>query len=127
MSKIRFVGLDVHAETIAVAVAEPSGEVRSVAIIANRLESIRKLVGKLGPSPGRREARALLPLNGGPCLDREQIWNALRRLPIAPSRASPAASRRIGVSIRNAKRSGHFRAFLATYRLPKPIQSGNLR
>ena len=29
MSKIRFVGLDVHADTIAVAVAEPNGEVRS--------------------------------------------------------------------------------------------------
>jgi hypothetical protein len=28
MSKIRFVGLDVHADTIAVAVAEPNGEVR---------------------------------------------------------------------------------------------------
>ncbi len=28
MSKIRFVGLDVHADTIAVAVAEPDGEVR---------------------------------------------------------------------------------------------------
>ena len=48
MSKIRFVGLDVHAETIAVAVAEPGGEVRSLGIIPNRLESIRKLVGKLG-------------------------------------------------------------------------------
>jgi hypothetical protein len=41
MSKIRFVGLDVHADTIAVAVAEPSGEVRSFGIIANRPESIR--------------------------------------------------------------------------------------
>jgi len=49
MSKIRFVGLDVHAETIAVAVAEPGGELRSVGIIPNRLESIRKLAGKLGP------------------------------------------------------------------------------
>src|SRR5512143_2858974 len=49
MSKIRFVGLDVHAETIAVAVAEPGGEVRSLGIIANRLESIRKLLAKLGP------------------------------------------------------------------------------
>ena len=48
MSKIRFVGLDVHAETVAVAVAEPGGEVRSLGIIPNRLESIRKLVGKLG-------------------------------------------------------------------------------
>ena len=29
MSKIRFVGLDVHADTIAVAVAETDGEVRA--------------------------------------------------------------------------------------------------
>jgi hypothetical protein len=43
MSKIRFVGLDVHAETIAVAVAEPNGEVRSLGFIANRPESIRRL------------------------------------------------------------------------------------
>src|ERR1700683_3104821 len=50
MSKIRFVGLDVHADTIAVAVAEPSGEVRSFGIIANRPESIRKLIHKLSPS-----------------------------------------------------------------------------
>jgi len=50
MSKIRFVGLDVHADTIAVAVAEPNGEVRSLGIIPNRLESIRKLVAKLGPA-----------------------------------------------------------------------------
>jgi transposase len=49
MSKIRFVGLDVHADTIAVAVAEPNGDVRSLGTIPNRLESIRKLVGKLGP------------------------------------------------------------------------------
>jgi transposase len=50
MSKIRFVGLDVHADTIAVAVAEPTGEVRSLGIIPNKLESIRKLAGKLGPA-----------------------------------------------------------------------------
>jgi transposase len=50
MSKIRFVGLDIHAETIAAAVAEPGGEGRSVGIIPNRLESIRNLVGKWGPT-----------------------------------------------------------------------------
>jgi transposase len=49
MSKLQFVGLDVHAETIAVAVAEMGGEVRSLGVIPNRLESIRKLVHKLGP------------------------------------------------------------------------------
>src|SRR5438552_6040689 len=50
MSKIRFVGLDVHADSIAVAVAEPSGEVRSFGIITNRSEAIRKLMHKLGPA-----------------------------------------------------------------------------
>src|SRR5438309_159725 len=50
MSKIRFVGLDVHADSIAVAVAEPSGEVRSFGVIANRPESVRKLMHKLGPA-----------------------------------------------------------------------------
>jgi transposase len=49
MSKVHFVGLDVHAETIAVAVAEMGGEVRSLGMIPNRLESVRKLVHKLGP------------------------------------------------------------------------------
>jgi transposase len=47
--KVRFLGLDVHAETIAVAIAEPDGEVRSMGTIANRAESIRKMVKKLGP------------------------------------------------------------------------------
>lgn len=46
--KLRFLGLDVHAETIAVAVAEPEGEVRSLGVIANHAESVRRLVKKLG-------------------------------------------------------------------------------
>jgi transposase len=50
MSKVRCIGLDVHADTIAVAIAEPSGEVRSVGTIPNRPESIGKLVKKLGPA-----------------------------------------------------------------------------
>ena len=48
--KLRFLGLDVHAETIAVAIAEPDGEVRSLGTIPNRAESIRKLIKKLGPA-----------------------------------------------------------------------------
>jgi hypothetical protein len=48
MSKIRFVGLDVHADTIAVAVAEADGEVHSFGGMPNRLESIRKMLRKLG-------------------------------------------------------------------------------
>lgn len=48
MKRIKFVGLDVHAETIAVAVAERDGEARSLGVIPNRGESIRKLVKRLG-------------------------------------------------------------------------------
>ena len=48
--KVRFFGLDVHAETISVAIAEPDGEVRSLGVIANRAESVRRLVKKLGPA-----------------------------------------------------------------------------
>jgi transposase len=45
----RFVGLDVHADTIAVAVAEPGrGEVRALGIIPNEPTAIRKLVQRLG-------------------------------------------------------------------------------
>ena len=45
----RFVGLDVHADTIAVAVAEPGrGEVRALGIIPNEPASLRKLIQKLG-------------------------------------------------------------------------------
>jgi transposase len=49
MSNVRFIGLDVHAETIAVAVADPGGDVRSLGVIPNREASIRKLVKTLGP------------------------------------------------------------------------------
>ena len=46
--KVRFLGLDVHAETIAVAVAEPDGEVRSLGTIANREDSIPQVHPQVG-------------------------------------------------------------------------------
>jgi transposase len=46
----RFVGLDVHADTIAVALAEEgrNGEVRALGIIPNRRDAVRRLIRKLG-------------------------------------------------------------------------------
>ena len=48
--KLRFLGLDVHAETIAAAIAEPDGEIRSLGTIGNREDAIRKFIRKLGPA-----------------------------------------------------------------------------
>ena len=62
MSKIRFVGLDVHAETIAVAVAESGGEVRAHGVIPNRLESVRKLAFRRRT---RSMERRCLPIASG--------------------------------------------------------------
>lgn len=47
-SLTRFVGLDVHADTIAVAVADGTA-IRSLGVVPNRAEAVRKLVAKLGP------------------------------------------------------------------------------
>jgi len=58
----RFVGLDVHAETIAVAVAEPDGEVRSLGTIPNEAEAVRKLIRRLGPASSLRVC-----YEAGPC------------------------------------------------------------
>jgi transposase len=50
MKDIRHLGLDVDSEEIAVAVAEPGGEVRSLGTIPYREDSVRRLVKKLGPA-----------------------------------------------------------------------------
>jgi transposase len=64
MKTTRFVGLDQHADSIAVAVAEAGreGEVRSLGVIPNRPESIVKLIKKLGPSSSLRVC-----YEAGPC------------------------------------------------------------
>jgi transposase len=45
---MRYIGMDVHAETIAVAVVDADGTERDVGVIPNRPEAIRKCLKKLG-------------------------------------------------------------------------------
>ena len=46
----RYLGLDVHAETITAAIAEGRGQIRSLGKFPNRPEAVRKLIDKLGGS-----------------------------------------------------------------------------
>lgn len=62
MKTMRFVGLDVHAATIAVAVAEPEGEVRSLGTIPNDPDAVRRLMKRLGPTDQLRAC-----YEAGPC------------------------------------------------------------
>lgn len=66
MSTVRCVGLDVHAETIAVAVAEPDGEVRSLGVTP--ISAARQCpphrtpaVSRSNPAPGNGKGRSGLP------------------------------------------------------------------
>ncbi len=61
-NNLRYLGLDVHAETIAAAIAEPDGDVRVLGVIANRADAVAKLIRKLGP---RERLRACY--EAGPC------------------------------------------------------------
>lgn len=60
--KLRYLGLDVHAETIAVAVAEPGGEIRNLGVIPNQPEVLARVIRKLGPP-----AQLRVCYEAGPC------------------------------------------------------------
>jgi hypothetical protein len=48
----RYLGLDVHAQTITAAIAEGRGQIRSLGKFPNRPEAVRRLIEKLG---GRKQ------------------------------------------------------------------------
>jgi hypothetical protein len=91
--KLRFLGLDVHAETIAVAVAEPDGEVRSLGTIANREDSIRKFIRRLGSPENLRDG---LPVAEWPVIQAERVVHVVKR--VVPGHGWLTACKKRGLS-----------------------------
>jgi transposase len=106
MSKAtRFVGLDVHAATISVAVADGEEVVRSVGVIRNRPESVRRLVKKLGPA-----SRLRVCYEAGPC--GYVLYRQLKGLGahcdvVAPTLVPVKAGDRVKTDRRDARKLAH--------------------
>jgi len=103
MSKnIKFVGLDVHADTVAVAVAEMGGEVRSVGIVAHEITAIRRVLGKLGKKEQLRVCYEAGPT--GYALYWELTRLGIDCIVVAPSLIPKAASDRVKTDRRDAQK-----------------------
>jgi hypothetical protein len=105
----RFVGLDVHAETIAVAVAEGRNQARSLGTIANRPEAVRRLLGKLGKASDLRVCYEAGPT--GYALYWQVTQLGVQCEVIAPSLVPMKSGDRIKTDRRDAERlAGSYRA-----------------
>jgi transposase len=105
----RFVGLDVHAETIAAAMAEKDEAVRDLGTIANREESVRKLVKKLNEGGAWRACYEAGPT--GYTLYWQLTKLGIPCVVIAPTLVPTKAGDRVKTDRRDARRlASSFRA-----------------
>lgn len=101
-STTKFVGLDVHAATVAIAVAEMGGEVRSLGVVANELGAIRRVLVKLGKKEQLRVCYEAGPT--GYALYWEFTRLGIECIVVAPSLIPKAASDRVKTDRRDAQK-----------------------
>ncbi len=96
------VGLDVHAATVAIAVAEMGGEVRSLGVVANEVGAIRRVLGKLGKKEQLRVCYEAGPTGYAPYWELSRL--GIECIVVAPSLIPKAASDRVKAHRRDAQK-----------------------
>jgi len=99
--RTRFVGLDAHARTIAVAVAEEAGAPDEYGVIPNDPSSVRRLVGRLG-GPGMRLVACYEAGPTGYALHRQLETLGVECMVVAPSLVPTRAGDRVKTDRRDA-------------------------
>ncbi len=114
MSKdTRYLGLDVHAETIAVAVAQGSEKARSLGEVPNRPDAVRKLIEKVGGAKGLKVCYEAGPT--GYALYWQLTQLGVECEVVAPSLTPKKAGERIKTDRRDAlKLAEYYRAGMLT-------------
>lgn len=99
--RTRFVGLDAHAQTIAVAVAEEVGSPSEYGVVSSDPASVRRLVGRLG-GPGVRLAACYEAGPTGYTLHRQLTTLGVECMVVAPSLVPTRSGDRVKTDRRDA-------------------------
>ena len=105
-ASLRYVGMDVHAETIAIAVVESDGRERDIGTIPNRPESIRKCMKKIGRSEELRCCYEAGPT--GYALYWQLVEMGIECMVVAPTLIPTKAGDRVKTDRRDARKLARY-------------------